>query len=45
MGLIQVLENETFDTVSHREFLRRIKKVELIYRDKCVWMLQERLLE
>lgn len=29
MGLIQLLENETFYIVSHREFLQRIKKMEV----------------
>lgn len=32
MGLIQVVKNETFDTVSHRKFLWKIKKVEMNIR-------------
>lgn len=27
--LIQVVENETFDTVAHRKFLRKVKKVKI----------------
>lgn len=29
MGLVQVVENETFDTMSHRKFLWKIKNVEI----------------